>query len=214
MKKLLFFTILAFIAMNALAVEPVYYQDGRYFSVDAGFRRSVLNAGTFNIAYVEATCYPSYSMGWEFTAGFEFGKGYFSFEPVSAAGVLMMTFVQAHKKDYDASAKLYTALLAVSSARLPIYISDWLEVEPYWNLLKLTKLYGTKFRVHADVGAMVKIFPFCYSYGSLGNLYICPNVCYDFGYKKNAGQLGLDYIRGDKSPFHGYSYGLQIGCYF
>lgn len=29
-----------------------------------------------------------------------------------------------------------------------------------------------------------------------------------------AGQLGLDYIRGDKSPFHGYSYGLQIGCYF
>ena len=65
MKKLLFFTILAFTAMNALAVEPVYYQNGRYFSVDAGFRRSALNAGQLGLDYIRGDKSPfhGYSYG-------------------------------------------------------------------------------------------------------------------------------------------------------
>ncbi len=219
MKKLFLLIVLCVCSLRAYTqAPPVFYEEGRYFGVNAGYRHASLNAGDFSVGYIEGTCFPSHSVGWEFSTRIEYGKDYFSFEPVSAVGFLAVLFTQSRSKQFSSTQKAVAAICAVSSAKLPIKIWDWCEIDPYWNLLRLTKLYGSKLRIHADVGAQIKFYPFCNSY-SMSTFYISPCVDYDFGYKKNAGDFiyetwGGHITKTNKSLFHGYSYSLQIGMYF
>ncbi len=220
MKKLLILSIVCtFVSMRAYAqAPPIFYEEGRYFGVNAGWRHSVLNAGTFDIGYIEGTCFPAQSVGWEFSTRVEYGKDYFSFEPVSAVGFMLMLFTQSRSKEFSSAERAVAAICAISSAKFPIKIWDWCEVDPYWNLMRLTQLYGSKLRVHADAGLQIKFYPFCNSY-SMSTFYISPCIDYNFGYKKNAGDFryeswGHNITKTNKSLFHGYSYSVQVGMYF
>lgn len=200
-----------------LKAQPIFWQEDRNLSVDAGYKHASLNCGTFDVAFIEATMYFNPTLGWEFFTKFEYGKDYFSFSPLSLVGLPFWIYSATHGG--EATSNLVGALAAISTARLPIYVWDWFEVSPYWDLFKLTKIYDSKkLKINADVGLQLKFYPLCSSY-SLSTLYISPFVQYDFAYKKNAGNFYSESWAGnikrtDKSLFFGYSYGVTIGYYF
>lgn len=197
--------------------QPLFYDEGRNINIDAGYKRANLNCGTFDVAFVEATAFINPELGWEFSAKFEIGKDYLSFSPVALLGLPFSIYCTTH--DSDPAVTLLAMVLAVSSAKLPIYVWDWFEVTPYWNLLKFTKIYDEgKFKLNADVGLQLKFYPFCNSY-SISTLYLSPFCQYDFAYKKNASDFrytsyGPNIKQMDKSLFHGWACGMSIGYYF
>lgn len=197
--------------------QPLFWQESRNLSVDAGYKHASLNSGEFDIAYLEATAYFNPQLGWEYSVKFEYGKNYFSFSPMALVGLPFWIYTSTHGG--SSFSNLVGAISALSAAKLPIYVWDWFEITPYWNLLKLTKLYDSeKLKINADVGLQLKFYPF-YSTWSLTTQYISPFCQYDFAYKKNASEFlytsWSDKIkRSDKSLFHGYSWGISIGYYF
>lgn len=212
MKKSLLITILL---LGAVAANSqVYWDEGEYFSINAGYAHSNISAGSFDMATLEITCYPSKPMGWEFSSEVRYGKDYLSIEPVGILGTLMMIFTQTHA-GYDANSKMVSVLLAISSAKLPIYPFDVVEFTPYWSLLKLEKVYDSKFKVSGHVGIKAKIFPFISSYNDdIHTLFIAPFIQHDFGWQLKEGSVIPHYPGFDKeSPFKGTSYGFQIGIY-
>ncbi len=179
MKKSLLIIILLLGAVTA--TSQVYWDEGKYFSVNAGYAHSNINAGSFNMATLEITCYPSKPMGWEFSSEIRYGKDYLSFEPVGILGTLMMIFTQTHD-GFDSDSKLSSVLFAISSAKLPIYPLDLVEFTPYWSLLKLEKVNDSKFNMCGHVGITAKIFPFIYSNNdNIHTLFIAPFIQHDFG---------------------------------
>lgn len=220
MKQTVLFCLCCFVFLtNApfLKSQPLFYDEGRNINIDAGYKRANLNCGTFDVAYVEATTYLDPVLGWEFSTKFELGKDYISFSPLSIVGLAGWIYASTHGSGKDVS--LIMALLSISSAKLPIYVWDWFEVTPYWNLLKFTKIYDEgKFKLNADVGLQLKFYPFCSSY-SISTLYLSPFCQYDFAYKKNASDFrytsyGPNIKQMDKSLFHGWACGMSIGYYF
>lgn len=212
MKKTLIISLLLLSTVSA--ISQVYWDEELYFSINAGYTRLNINAGSFEAGSFEITCYPSKPMGWEFSSEVRYGKDYLSIEPVGILGTLMMIYTQTHA-GFDSKSKMLSILLAISSAKLPIYPLDVVEFTPYWSLLKLGKIYDTKFKMCGHVGIKAKIFPFVYSsnYG-LRTLFVAPFIQHDFGWKWKDGNVIPQYPGFDKeSPFRGTSYGFQIGLY-
>lgn len=212
MKKILFVTFLVLCASKANS--QVYWDEEKYFSINAGYAHSNISAGSFDLATLEITCYPSKPMGWEFSSEVRYGKDYLSIEPIGILGTLMMIFTQTHA-GFDSDSKLLSVLLAISSAKLPIYPLDVVEFTPYWSLLKLGKVYDSKFNVCGHVGIKAKIFPFIYSNNDgLHTFFIAPFIQHDFGWQWKEGSVIPHYPGFDKeSPFRGTSYGFQMGIY-
>lgn len=220
-KMLLLLTVLSlstFLVESQVFANPIYWENGKYFGVNVGWTRLGLNAGTFDVATAEVTCYPSKTMGFEFSSRVYAGKDYIAFEPVSLGGTLMTIFVQAHAKQFDKTAKLFSVLLALSGAKIPIYPCEYVEITPSWSLCKLTWIYDQKVKVSGNLGGEIKIFPFCdlpYVY----TMYISGHAHWDFGYKKDGGEFmwnswGGNIKRTDRSIFGGWSAGITLGMYF
>ena len=220
-RKLLLLTTLlclTWLDTSRLSANPIYWENGKYYGVNAGWTRLGLNAGTFDVATLEFTCYPSKSLGWEFSSRIYAGKDYYAFEPVSVAGTLMTIFVQARKNQFDTTAKLFAILLALSGAKLPIYPCEYVEITPSWSLCKLTWIYDERVKVSGNLGGEIKIFPFCdlpYVY----TMYIAGHAHWDFGYKKDGGEYmyrdwGHNIKRSDRPLFWGWSAGVTLGMYF
>ena len=181
---------LCIFSAGELKAQPIFWQEDRNLSVDAGYKHASLNCGTFDVAFIEATMYFNPTLGWEFFTKFEYGKDYFSFSPLSLVGLPFWIYSATHGG--EATSNLVGALAAISTARLPIYVWDWFEVSPYWDLFKLTKIYDSKkLKINADVGLQLKNAGNFYSESWAGNI-----------------------KRTDKSLFFGYSYGVTIGYYF
>lgn len=218
MKRLLLLAIaLCFFSAGRVLAQPFFYSEGRNFSAQVSYKQSVHNCGTFDVARVEATAYMNPTLGWEFVAGFEVGKNYFSFSPVGLIGLPGWIYHSTHGSSSDM--KMIGALLSIATAKLPIGICDWLEVTPYWDLLKFTKVYDSKLKLNADVGLQLKLYPLSGTYSYFNTLFVASFIEYDFAYKKNAGQYMYDYWgynirRSDKSLFRGYSWGVTVGMYF
>lgn len=205
-------------ATASYAITPMYYKLDKYWSVNGGYEKLNLNSGDFDVFSIEATSYPSSSLGWEFSTKVSYGKDYFSFEPVSLAGYFCMIFVQSHAKQYGygRSEKMLSMLMAVSSAKLPLAICDYVEVAPYWNLFKLTKVYDTKLQITGDVGLQLKLFPLA---GKDKAFFIGGFGAYNFAYDNKAsdfyGNAWASHIKhSDQSLFRGWSYGINMGIYF
>lgn len=210
MKRLLM--IIALIIFTHYASAQVYWNEEKYAGVNLSYTRENLNVGTYNLAGLELTLYPSKSMGWEFSTKINYGADYFSFEPVGLVGTLMVVYTQTHKKQFGSTEKLASALLAITSAKLPIYPFDYVEFTPYWSFFNLTKLGDDPFKVCGHIGMQLKIFPFCHSL-KWNTFYIAPYIQHDFGYSATDGGFLPYWFDGD-SPFGGTSFGLQTGFYF
>lgn len=220
MKKLFIitsiFTILFSLEMKAQQ-PPFFWQEGHNIGINAGYKKLSLNSGTFDVGFVELSCFINPSLGWEFTSKIEYGNDYFSFSPSGLIGLPFWAYSTSHGNDRDMNT--IGALLSVASAKLPLYILDWLEITPYWDLLKFTKIYDNdKFIINGDLGLQVKIYPLCES-NVMNTLYITGFCLYNYAYKKDASKYYYEHWsknikRTDKSLFYGYSYGATIGYYF
>lgn len=202
MKKLLGILIFLCLGWYATAQRtPIYWEEGRYFSADFSYTHKSLKMGQFDIFGLELACFPSPTMAWEMTSSFEFGKDYFSFEPISLVGSLFVFVTQLG--DYESKLKLAALILAVTAGRVPIYPLDWLEIVPYWNLMKCTliKSQFSKMQIYGDIGLSLRFFPLESFLDWYDTFYISPFAEYDFGYEKN-------------SPFKGFSFGIKTGIYF
>lgn len=214
---LLLVILLSCFATNVSA-NPIYWDNAKYFGANVGWTRLGLNAGTFDVATIEFTCFPSKQAGFEFSSKIYAGKDYVAFEPISAAGTLMTIFVQARQNEFNKTARMFAMLLAVSGAKVPIYPIEWMEITPSWSLCKLTWIYDQKVKVSGNLGGEIKFFPFCYL-PYVYTMYISGHAHWEFGYKKDAGnyyyyEWADAIIRGDKSLFRGWSAGITLGMYF
>lgn len=207
-----FLLIVLLLSATYSSTAQVYWDEEKYAGVNISYTRENLNIGSYDLAGIELTLYPSKSMGWEFSTKLNYGADYLSFEPVGLLGTLMVVYTQTHKKQFGGSEKLLSALLAISSAKLPIYPFDYVEFTPYWSLFKLTKLGDASIKVCGHIGLALKIFPFCHSL-KWNTFYIAPYVQHDFGYKKTDKEYLPYWFDGD-SPFAGTSFGFQTGFYF
>lgn len=202
--------VLVTIVANA---QPLYFQEGKALSVAAGYSNVHMNVDNFQAAFVEATWYPSYSLGWEFSARVEIGQDFLSFEPIGLIGLPMWMYSSSHKMGRDSN--LVGALLSIASAKCPIALGDYgmFEITPYWSLLKLTRLYDDKFRINGDVGVQLKLFPLAYLYWA-NTLYISGFIQSNWAYGKDKNYYGRYNVKDNRSDFYGYSWGFQIGYYF
>lgn len=196
----------------------MYYELDKNWGVNAGYEKLNINSGNFDVFSVEATAYPSSALGWEFSTKVSYGKDYFSFEPVSVVGYMSLIFIHSHAKKYGygTGEKMLAWLMAISSAKLPMAICDYVEIAPYWNLFKLSKVYDTKLQITADVGLQLKFFPLA---GLDKTLFIGGFGCYNFAYHNNAsnfmGNSWSSHIKkSNQSLFRGWSYGVNLGIYF
>lgn len=216
MKKL-FLCLCLLVLSISINAQPIFWQEDRCLSVDAGYKRANLNCGNFDIAFIEATAYFEPQLGWEFSTRFEYGKDYLSFSPLSLIGLPFWIYSSTHGG--EASVNLIGAIASIATAKLPIYIWDWFEITPSWDLFKLTKLYDDKkLKINANVGLQLKFYPLCWTY-PVETLYISPYCHYEFAYKKNAADFAYNWWgdnikRTDKSLFFGYSFGVAVGYYF
>lgn len=219
MKRKLFMMLLFLLTASTLKAQqpPIFWDEGKSFGVNAGYKHLSLNAGSFEVGYIELSCFINPSLGWEFTTNLEYGENYLSFSPSGLLGLPFWIYAVSHKSGREAN--MLGAILSVASARMPIKTCDWLELDPGWNLLKLTKLYKSgKFKLNGDIGMQIKIYPFCQSFKA-STFFISGHCFYNFAYKKNASDYifetwGHNIKRTDKSLFFGFSYGGSIGFYF
>lgn len=207
MRKLLLFILLAVCIMTTVkAQSPLGYQSA--FGMAYGAKYKMINDGDFfTFASVEFNAF-SYQTQFEYTAVFEYGKNYLSFEPFSIVGVLGMLMFNGQK-----DLMLVSGILGTSSAKIPIQVFNGrLEITPRWNLLKLTKLYDNKLYLNGSAGVELKVYV-------TDGLYISPMWDYSFGYKHISSAM-KDYsfhnenANHSKSPFRGHNFGLFIGYYF
>lgn len=219
MKKFVIALLLLTVSLLELKSQqpPFFWREGHNFGINAGYKKLSLNCGDFEAGFVEISCFMRPSLGWEFTTKFEYGPNYLSFSPSGLIGLPFWVYSSSHGGDSDSNA--LGAILSVASAKLPIYIMDWLEVCPYWDILKFSKLYKSKkFRVNGDLGLQIKLYPFC-TIPKISTFFISGFCLYNFAYKKDPSAYNNEpwsnqRKRSNKSPFFGYSYGATIGCYF
>ena len=214
---LLLAVLLSCFATNTSA-NPIYWDNAKYFGANVGWTHLGLNAGEFDVATMEFTCFPSKQSGFEFSSRIYAGKDYVAFEPISAAGTLMTIFVQARQNEFGRTARMIAMLMAVSGAKIPIYPIEWMEITPSWSLCKLTWIYDEKVKVSGNLGGEIKFFPFCYL-PHVYTMYISGHAHWDFGYKKDAANYlyndwSTNIRRADKSLFRGWSAGVTLGMYF
>ena len=142
MRRVLF-TMLLFVLTASVSKAqrpPIFCTEEKCFGVNAGYKHLSLNAGSFDVGYVELSCFINPTLGWEFTTNLEYGKDYLSFSPSGLLGLPFWIYATSHNSGREAN--MLGAILSVASARMPLKICDWLEFDPGWNLLKLTKLYS------------------------------------------------------------------------
>lgn len=202
MKKCVLSLFLALAPGLLASAQPIYWDEGRYFSLNVSCSRTSLGDRIYDLGAVEFTSYPSPSLGFEYSTRVEFGKNYISFEPMSLLGTVLVTVSQLGESTGEM--KLFSALLATTAAKIPIYPLEWLEITPYWNLMKFTfvkDVYEDEMKLTGDLGLQLKVFPFVNALDWYDTFFISPFVRYDFNY--------------DKDPrLKGYSAGVSAGIYF
>ena len=82
--------------VQGLKSQPVFYVEDTPLSADAGYKRSVLNCETLDVAFVEATTYFNPQLGWKFSTKLEYGKNYFSFSPLALANLPFWIYSSTH----------------------------------------------------------------------------------------------------------------------
>ena len=202
MKKLIGIVLCLCFGLYANArTSPIYWEEARYFSADISYAHKALKTGKFDVFALELACFPDPTMGWEMTTSIEFGKDYFSFEPISLVGSIFVFVTQLG--EYEANLRLASLLLAATAGRVPIHPLDWMEIVPYWNLMKGTLIPSkfSKMQIHGDVGLSLRFFPLESVLDWYDTFFISPFAEFDFGYKK-------------ESPFKGFSFGIKTGIYF
>lgn len=218
MKRIFIVFFVFFLFLNVQAnYPPLFWEKGRRIGLNIGYKHLSLNSGRFETGFIELSCFMNPTLAWEFTSKLEYGNNYLSFSPSGLIGLPFWIYSSSHGGDRDTN--LFGALLSVASAKLPIKACDWLEITPYWDLLKISKLYKSKkFMINGDVGMQIKIYPFC-SCENMSTFFVSGFCLYNFAYKKSS----TDYMyepwayqikNYEKSPFYGYSLGTTVGCYF
>ena len=185
----------------SLTAQPIYWNEGRYYSANCSYSHKMLNMEQFDVFGVEFSTYPSPTMGWEMASSIEFGKDYFSFEPISLVGSLFVFVTQFG--DFDAKFRFAAMLLAVTAGKVPIYPLNWMEIVPYWNLMKCTMIKSkfSNMQIYGDIGLSLRFFPLESFLDWYDTFFISPFAEYDFGYEKN-------------SPFKGFGFGVKVGMFF
>lgn len=207
-KKIVLLLVMATTCFEVVdAQSTLGYQSA--FGIAYGAKYMKLNDGDFySFASIELNAF-SYQTKFEYSAVFEYGKNYLSFEPFSIVGVLGMLMFNGQ----DNNLMLAAGILGTSGAKIPIQLFNGrVELTPRWNLLKLTKLYDNKLYLNGAAGVEMKIY-------LSDGLYISPEWEYCFGYKHISSAM-KDYsfhnenANHSKSPFRGHNFGLFIGYYF
>lgn len=213
MKRSLAILVLSLITATVIMAQPHYYQTEKTVSAALGYSNIHMNVDNFQVAFLEATYYPSYSLGWEFSARVEYGKNFLSFEPIGLLGLPMWIYSSSHGLGRESN--MIGALLSIASAKLPIAVDGdgIFEITPYWSLLKFTRFYDDKFRINGDLGVQIKLFPLALFRWS-NTLYISGFAQWDWGYSRNHNIYGRYNIKDNRSDFFGYAWGVQLGCYF
>lgn len=210
-KKSSILLTLLILSAFAKAQSPLGYGNS-VFGIALGGEYKTLNDGNFFVGTLELNAYSSATL-LEYNTTVEYGNNYFSFEPLSVAGLLTVLFFTEGQGEATPGMKLMAFMFATSSAKANIFLFNGLiELVPKWNLLKLTKLYDNKMYLNGNVGGEIKIY-------LTDGLYLSPYWEYNFGYKhiSNANSNYLfhnEHANHSKSPFRGQNYGLYIGYYF
>lgn len=202
MKKSVLTLFFVFGSAALATAQPIYWDEGRYFSFNVSASRMTLGERIYDLGAVEFTSYPSPTLGFEYSTRVEFGKNYISFEPMSLLGTVLVTVSQLGESTGEM--KLFSALLATTAAKIPVYPLDWLEITPYWNLMKFTfikDVYEDEMKLTGDLGLQLKFFPFVSALDWYDTFFISPFVRYDFNYDKDF-------------RLRGYSAGVLAGIYF
>lgn len=196
----------------SLSAQPHFYQAEKKISVGGGYSNIHMNAGNFHAGYLEGTYYMSSTLAWEFYARVEYGKDYLSFDPAGLLGLPFWIYSSTHH--LGRTSNFIGALLSITSAKLPIAIGQngYFEVTPYWSLLKFTRLYDDRFRVHGDLGLQFKLYPISF-FNWYNTLYISGFIQWNWAYSRS-NYYGRYNLKNNRSDFFGYTWGVQIGYYF
>ena len=99
MRRVLF-TMLLFVLTASVSKAqrpPIFWTEEKCFGVNAGYKHLSLNAGSFDVGYVELSCFINPTLGWEFTTNLEYGKDYLSFSPSGLLGLPFWIYGSANK---------------------------------------------------------------------------------------------------------------------
>lgn len=172
--------------------------------------------GTINISYMPFdinTC----GIGWN--ANFTKTKDFYSFSPLGASATLLAVFCNAIFSNSEDIIWKTLCLMSVESMGIYIPIGEYFELQPYWNLLRLSKWKDNKMIVTGAFGLAsttyikrlsISVFgEYSYGYGNpnwwgevLSNALTDAEDTYYNRYKK------------PKTPFKGWIYGITLGFSF
>lgn len=214
MKKYLLTFALVLCTLPAFS-QPFFWQQEKIWSVSTGWKHYSLNSGVYDVGQLELSTYVNPTLGWEFVAKLEWGKGYFSFSPVGLIGLPLLIYSSTHGG--DRALNMIGAFSSIACAKIPIYVADWFEITPQWDLLKFTKTdCFDKLKLNASVGLSMRFYPFCELW-PMNTFFISPFVDFDFAYKKHlADYWGEQHYRlkNTRSQLFGYSFGITAGMWF
>lgn len=158
MKKYLLTFALVLCTLPAFS-QPFFWQQEKIWSVSTGWKHYSLNSGVYDVGQLELSTYVNPTLGWEFVAKLEWGKGYFSFSPVGLIGLPFLIYSSTHGG--NRALNMIGAFSSIACAKIPIYVADWFEITPQWDLLKFTKTdCFDKLKLNASVGLSMRFYPF------------------------------------------------------
>jgi hypothetical protein len=187
MKKLIIVYTISILCPNFLIAQ--YRFNGRVggeMELEGGYKFIANQTGTFHAAKIDIVFHETSSRDYVLTESicgeFAIGKDYVSFSP----GSLFMTVFAAlmsinHYVSIEPSS--YIAILGFPSSQFNIHCGDYIEISPYMDLFKVTKMDNDKLRLNGAVGLQLG-FP-------LGPVSLKGFAEYGYGYRKNSGFKGF-----------------------
>ena len=216
-KILLLVVVFPFVCMG----EGAYHEYNEVI-VRAGVMNSDLRygenlGGTINISYIPFEI-NSCGIGWN--ANFTKTKDYYSFSPIGAGATLIA--VMSGSMSVDSDNWVWKALCCMAAESMGVYIpiGPHFELQPYWNLLRLSKWQEEKIIVTGAFGLAATVYMKRFSITAYGE--------YSYGYgnpdwwTETLANVFLEdeedtyYTRYEKprTPFKGWVYGLTLGFSF
>lgn len=197
------------------------YHDYNEVIVRAGLINSNLRygdniGGTINMSYIPldiSVC----GIGWN--ANFIKTKDFYSISPLGTGATLLAVFCNAIFSNAEDLIWKTLCLMSVESMGVYIPIGEYFELQPYWNLLRLSKWREEKIIVTGAFGLAATTYinrfsitlfgEYSYGYGNsnwwgevLSNALTDSDNTYYNKYKK------------PRTPFKGWIYGLTLGFSF
>ena len=191
-KKIVLAILVFFIGFcpEALFAQYTGEPDEMGVILSAGYKNLRINHGNYEVATIELGLHNFFN-DLDFGGSFSYGKDYMNIEAFSLAGLLCVYFMKQGWGDWDDSmVNLMIGAAALSGMGFNLRATDFLNIRPYYSLLRLTKIQEKKFELNGAVGGHLTF--------EFGRMMLNPFCEYTFGYRKN-------------SPFKGYAFGVSLG---